>query len=1526
MNSHRMIWNRLDRTVLLILSFWMLVISDDCDAQQPRHPNNPTRIGTAEELSPEGASVDQLRTKWRSFFASPRVASRSSRLVVPADERLLLPPKQRGLALRSTNSFLEPEVKRSVDGVLRQVLDVTMAGNRIGDDPVYLRSYNGHLVGPTLRVTPGDSMKILLINTLPPETDTGEHNQLHGFNTTNLHTHGLHVSPAGNSDNVLLEIGPGQSKELQIDIPADHPAGTFWYHAHKHGSVAAQVGSGMTGAIIVEGGQDQISEIAAARERVFVLQQIPYYNKNLPEGVIELRYAGDLFGPNDWDALGRYTTVNGVTLPVIRMRPGEVERWRLVNSAFRERIDLKVEKDDGSSVLTLHEIAVDGLPLGKVVPRNLVELWPGYRSDVLIKAPDQPGEYLLVDERVAAGGGLNGQPEDRKYIGRLIIEGTPNPQTLPRSQDLTSFRLPSVRDDELTGSQTVTYGINVPPLRFEIDGRSFDPTHVRSLKLGAVEEWTARSVNNVGAVDHPFHIHVNPFEVVSIKDAQNNELLDEPVWRDTVILRANQTVTFRTRYQRFTGDFVQHCHILDHEDQGMMELVRITATETDPGNSPASVTPKRLVPATPPRTNRLRQTPDAALTDPQGRARSLEEFRGRTTVLVLVKGFDCPHCVEQLATFAKAIQNQGRMVVAISPKSDDTGLAAKSSVPVLFDLKYAVFQQFGCYQDGPRHGVVILDPRGAEVWKTVGDEPFLDTEAVLRESRRAVSQIELEIGNTASLKDDYVTWAPMSARIRLVPGASITTDLPVVLTNDAPTSPASNGDIVFDHSVTDGATATQETLALTLPAKCNWVPFVVAGKFGRPSFHDKDAVIEVHEGASTGLVIGSQALMVRVRKDVRALTTDERTELLKAFDDLHVNQKRFEWFLRLHNLAAIHPAWPDNAHKFAGFLPWHRAFLLQLERELQKNFPHVTLPYWVQDEATEDALFHADFFGINVKPDGTFQQPVILAATNPLYGWYIEFQSDGANSMGELARRSSDHRVLPTTPAFKSWETHKLAENYADLRANVEANPHNNGHGFVGPPGRWMSNCRESPADPAFWVFHCHHDRLWAKWQHWHDRFATDGSDPKHYAPEKKYAKGDTVPFGHHLPDTMWPWDGTKGVQIPDDPGSVRPDVNDFGAFPASPNLWPASDAAPTPADMLDYLGLDTSRLGHGVCYDDVPFGRRSEARLLQLVEAPERQAARSVTQFSLEILTDAQAAPRMRSQAARHIVTHELRRIPDASRKLTTVARDRGIGVEIREQALGLLAQVDAEAAAKVSVETIANPDSPVSLSLQSIQTIGQLMHFEPVSARLLADSHRELLKVARDDQRGPVRSAAIQELAGMNDADAGDLLAGFLTNPASSPLSEVEIVRSLHGFEKHRPLVCQRLQARRPEVVIEALRVLTPDTDSQPDRRTILTDKSHVTDVRIAAIRSLMRHSIAALDNLMEVLRDPENPVALRAEAGAAVRVVLRRQGKNITAQQREKLCAVLLQLQPSLAPGETLDRVVQMALDQLSRSVNP
>jgi len=742
------------------------------DAPPPSDPNG------GRNFVAERAEVDKawkmLSQKWQQHAAAKATEAKPKVLLKQPLRNMTLPqmekleieakmpaPQRESLARQTLNGYTDPEELRSKDGVLTAVLVATYAKNFIGEDPVYLRSYNGHLVGPTLRVKPGDTMRITVKNDLPTQPwKKDSMNTLHDFNTTNLHTHGLHVSPNGISDNVLIEIGPGATQDYEIVIPKDHPCGTFWYHAHHHGSTAANVASGMSGALIIEGDLDKVPEIKAAKERVMVLNQIPYIYKNtlddgnggtvtfnFPEGIIEEKLAGYIFGPGDWAALGRYTTVNGVQLPVIRMKPGQIERWRIVDSGQREQIDLQLTAMDGSSPgIPFHEIAVDGLPLGKSIQKDVLELLPGYRSDVLVKAPDKPGEYLLVDQAVTSG--INGEGEPLKYVARVVIEGDPVAMKLPADSSMAQFRLPTLKDAKIDLQQTAVYGI-LPTangnVRFTIDGESFNMDQAKELLLGNTDEWTV-SVKNGGTINtgHPFHIHVNPFEVYSIlgpKDPadpnspQVEQLTGGPVWRDTIWVPNNGTVKFRTQYTKFIGTFVQHCHILDHEDQGMMQLVDIK----DPKAPSTAALPTQPVPAN--------GTPAPAFNRPDGTGtfRSQSEFAGQRHVVFLFKGHGCLHCSQQVAEFtAMYEQFKAKGIQVIGITSDKPEVLKKALAqnpapfPILSDPDGQAFAAYGCSRNnGFTHGTFLVDEKGMVVWSTTGSGPYLNVSTLLEKNPKA---------------------------------------------------------------------------------------------------------------------------------------------------------------------------------------------------------------------------------------------------------------------------------------------------------------------------------------------------------------------------------------------------------------------------------------------------------------------------------------------------------------------------------------------------------------------------------------------------------------------------------------------------------------------------------------------------------------------------------------------------------------------------------------------------------------------
>ncbi|HEY8941412.1 MAG TPA: multicopper oxidase domain-containing protein, partial [Cellvibrio sp.] len=247
-------------------------------------------------------------------------------------------------------------------------------------DKVHLRAYNGKFIAPAVIMNPGQTVRFNLINKLPvpkvncARADMNTPAPPTCFNETNLHSHGLWISPTGNSDNVLLSIDPGVAFEYEYNVPADHPAGTFWYHPHTHGSTAMQVASGMSGALIVKGARKPTPEsngdidtlleplvgAGGVEEEIKLLQQIPYACfdskgkiKQTEKGIwicedgdigIVENFDLQVGDPNAWEKSGRYTLINGQARARINARAGQLYRWRLIDAGFNETVNLRIRE------------------------------------------------------------------------------------------------------------------------------------------------------------------------------------------------------------------------------------------------------------------------------------------------------------------------------------------------------------------------------------------------------------------------------------------------------------------------------------------------------------------------------------------------------------------------------------------------------------------------------------------------------------------------------------------------------------------------------------------------------------------------------------------------------------------------------------------------------------------------------------------------------------------------------------------------------------------------------------------------------------------------------------------------------------------------------------------------------------------------------------------------------------------------------------------------------------------------------
>ena len=424
----------------------------------------------------------------------------------------------------------EPPVVASRNGVLQVALTsapslVTVAGRQ-----ALLMLYNGLYIPPTLRARPGDTIRIHFANRLTEPT--------------NLHTHGLTVSPRGNSDNMFLHIAPGQTEDYEIRLPADQPPGLFWYHPHPHGFSDMQVRNGMSGALIVDGLLDSVPMLRHVPERVLLLKDLQ----------VDSGRAARL-------SIGKNTvrTINGIVNPVIVLRPGATELWRIGNIGADLYYSLRL---DGHR---FHVVARDGNRRARLTDSDTVRLSPGARSEVLVTA-GAPGVYLLRTGDIDTG------PAGNQYPGTVMatirVEGSPVPPI-----ELPSALLP-VEDlrGKVTNRRTIVLSESADGNTFFIDGKTFDPsrTDIR-VKLGAVEEWTIRNKANEL---HTFHIHQGPYQLVEINGVpqpadDHRDIVDVPINGDVkvIIPFTNPTIV---------GRFVYHCHILSHEDKGMMATIEVT--------------------------------------------------------------------------------------------------------------------------------------------------------------------------------------------------------------------------------------------------------------------------------------------------------------------------------------------------------------------------------------------------------------------------------------------------------------------------------------------------------------------------------------------------------------------------------------------------------------------------------------------------------------------------------------------------------------------------------------------------------------------------------------------------------------------------------------------------------------------------------------------------------------------------------------------------------------------------------------
>lgn len=384
-------------------------------------------------------------------------------------------PASGGYAVTGDQPLREPLASTSNNGALAVSLTAAPGAAVAGQAGAGL-GFNGGSPGPTLRVRPGDVLRVRLIN--------------HLQQPTNLHTHGLHVSPERNGDNPFVVIAPGEVFDYEYTIPANHPAGTFWYHPHHHQYVADQLFGGLAGALIVDSGPD----LGAATDRVLLI------------GDTTLDDGGRIAAVSAMDRMmgrqGSLVLVNGQHQPVATAESGVPERWRLINACTSRVLSLRLEGHQ------LTHVARDGyfLPVPEV--RDRIVLAPGNRADVLVH-PAAGRHRLLTDPYDRGNPGMMGgmaatgstAANGPIALATLVVTGAMSPTASPPG----ALPAPALPTGPVTTRRTVTFGMQMGMggggMGFTIDGRRFDPQRTdQAVRLGDTEEWL---VSNTSPMDSP---------------------------------------------------------------------------------------------------------------------------------------------------------------------------------------------------------------------------------------------------------------------------------------------------------------------------------------------------------------------------------------------------------------------------------------------------------------------------------------------------------------------------------------------------------------------------------------------------------------------------------------------------------------------------------------------------------------------------------------------------------------------------------------------------------------------------------------------------------------------------------------------------------------------------------------------------------------------------------------------------------------------------------------------------------------
>jgi FtsP/CotA-like multicopper oxidase with cupredoxin domain len=399
-------------------------------------------------------------------------------------------------------------------------------------------AYNGRVPGPTLDVREGDRVIVHFTNNLPEPTT--------------VHWHGIHL-PFESDGSPFHPLAPGEKHDYVFTVRFG-TAGTYWYHPHPDRRTGYAIGKGLFGGIIVRAADDPLS--ASMPEKLIILSD----NRFLQDGSIEFPEPSSHHGGIDEEngREGPVLFVNGHVMPTISIRSGEVQRWRLVNASAGRiyRISL--------SGHTFLHVGSDGGLFEKPVEVKEILLTTGERVELLVRGTDAPGIKSVLQNLPYDRYAPQTRPRDWETTRDLLtLQTTGEAPVIPVAIPATLRKIPALDSTKATAVRTVVFSQGL------INGKTMDMARVDvSTTVGATEIW---EIENIVGMDHPFHLHGFHFQVLE------RDGVPEPYrsWKDMLNIPKHSTARIIVRYDDYPGKWMFHCHILDHEDHGMMGVLEV---------------------------------------------------------------------------------------------------------------------------------------------------------------------------------------------------------------------------------------------------------------------------------------------------------------------------------------------------------------------------------------------------------------------------------------------------------------------------------------------------------------------------------------------------------------------------------------------------------------------------------------------------------------------------------------------------------------------------------------------------------------------------------------------------------------------------------------------------------------------------------------------------------------------------------------------------------------------------------------